>query len=77
MDFSMRVRMEKFPASSSEVARMAGMEISIRPRIRGFATILNGHGALRKFTLLPNERGLALIGSGKSLTAQTAPMLCS
>ncbi len=73
----MRVRMEKFPVSSSGVARMVGMEISIRSRIRGSATIPNGHGALGKFTLLLNESGLALIGSGKSWTAQTAPMLCS
>jgi hypothetical protein len=77
MDFSMRIRMEKFPASSSDVARMAGMETFIRSRIRGFATILNGYGALRKFTPVLNERGLAPIGSGKSWTAQTAPMLCS
>jgi hypothetical protein len=77
MAFSMRARMEKFPASYSDAARMAGMETFIRLRIRGFATIPNGHGALKKFTLLINERGLALIGSGKSWIAQTAPMLCS
>jgi hypothetical protein len=73
----MKVRMEKFPASSSDVAKMAGMVTFIRSRIRGFAKTFNGHGALRKFTLLPNELGLALIGSGESWTAQTAPMLCS
>ncbi len=73
----MRVRMEKFPVLSSGVARMAGMETFIRSRIRESATIPNGHGGLGKFTLLLNEPGLALIGSGKSWTAQTVPMLCS
>jgi hypothetical protein len=77
MDFSMRVQMEEFPASSSAAARMADMETFTRSRIRGFARILNGHGALRKFTPLPGERGLALTGNGKNWTAQTVPMHCS
>jgi len=68
--------MEKFPASSSDVARTADMETFIRSRIRGFAIILNGHGALGKFTLLLSEPGLVLIGNGRSSTVQIAPMLC-
>jgi hypothetical protein len=77
MDFSMRVQMEKFPASSSDAARMVGMETFTRFHIRGFARILNGHGVLRKFTPLPSERGLAPTGNGKNWTAQTVPMHCS